>query len=136
MNRPQQSKWRRPYGQQFFWDWCRSELFAPVSCTEHPTGEDQLLEKILEPGNLRRALKRVRRNKGAPGVDRMTVKQLGGYLRRHWPKVEAAIREGRYQPLPVRRKEIEKPDGGGLRLLGIPTVNGNCTIQQQALGMG
>ena len=80
------------------------------------------MEKILEQGNLRRALKRVRRNKGAPGVDRMSVKQLGGYLRRHWPKVQAAILEGRYRPLPVRRKEIEKPDGNGLRLLGIPAV--------------
>lgn len=122
MNGPQQSKRRMPNGQQFFWDWCRSEPFAPWSCTESPTGEDQLLEKILEQGNLRRALKRVRRNKGAPGVDRMTVKQLGGYLRRHWSKVQAAILAGRYRPLPVRRKEIEKPDGSGLRLLGIPAV--------------
>ena len=117
MNRSQQSKRRTPYGQQVLWDWCRSEPFAPSLGTESPTGEDQLLEKILERGNLRRALKRVRGNKGAPGVDRMTVKQLGGYLRRHWPKVQAAILEGRYRPLPVRRKEIEKPDGSGLRLL-------------------
>ena len=122
MSGSQQQKGRESYGQQFLWDDCRSEPFAPSSCTESPTGEDQLLEKILEQENLRRALKRVRRNKGAPGVDRMTVKQLAGYLRRHWPKVQAAILEGRYQALPVRRKEIDKPDGSGLRLLGIPAV--------------
>jgi RNA-directed DNA polymerase len=76
---------------------------------------------ILERENLRRALRQVRRNKGAPGVDGMTVRQLGSHLKKHWPKIKAAILEGRYKPLPVRRKEINKPEGG-VRLLGIPAV--------------
>jgi len=61
------------------------------------------------------------RNKGAPGVDGMTVYQLKGYLKRHWPTIKQALLDGVYKPLPVRRKEIDKPEGG-VRLLGIPTV--------------
>ena len=68
---------------------------------------------------MQRALKRVIKNKGAPGVDGMTVKQLKGYLKRHWPKIKQAILDGTYDPLPVRRKEI--PKEGGVRLLGIPS---------------
>ena len=68
-----------------------------------------------------RALKRVRANKGAPGVDGMTVDQLPAYLKRHWPKIRRDLLDGRYQPLPVRRKEIPKPSGG-VRLLGIPAA--------------
>jgi RNA-directed DNA polymerase len=68
-----------------------------------------------------RALKRVRRNRGAPGVDGMTVDQLPKYLKKHWPEIRTQILEGRYRPSPVLRKEIPKP-GGGVRELGIPTV--------------
>ncbi len=68
-----------------------------------------------------RALQRVRRNKGAPGVDGMTVSQLPGYLKEHWPEIRTSLLEGRYRPQPVLRKEIAKP-GGGVRELGIPTV--------------
>ena len=117
----QQWKWRGPYEQLSLWDDCSSEPFVASSICESPTGEVQLLEKILERENLWRALRQVRRNKGAPGVDGMTVHKLGRYLRKHWPKIKAAILEGRYIPLPVRRKEIGKPQGG-VRLLGIPTV--------------
>lgn len=117
----QQWKWRGPYEQLSLWDDCSSEPFVASSICESPTGEVQLLEKILERENLRRALRQVRRNKGAPGVDGMTVHKLGRHLRKHWPKIKAAILEGRYRPLPVRRKEIGKPQGG-VRLLGIPTV--------------
>ncbi|NOY75449.1 MAG: group II intron reverse transcriptase/maturase, partial [Kiritimatiellaeota bacterium] len=70
---------------------------------------------------MRVALQRVKSNKGAPGIDKMTVKQLPVYLKRHWIKIRQAILDGAYDPLPVRRKEIPKPDGG-VRLLGIPTV--------------
>ena len=68
-----------------------------------------------------RALRRVRRNKGAPGVDGMTVEELAGYLRMHWSEIRTALLNGSYRPQPVLRKEIPKP-GGGVRELGIPTV--------------
>ena len=79
------------------------------------------MESILERKNMKRALKRVIQNGGAPGVDGMTVHKLKGYLRRHWPKIKQALLDGVYDPLPVRRKEIDKPEGG-VRLLGIPTT--------------
>jgi RNA-directed DNA polymerase len=79
------------------------------------------MEIILERENISRALKQVRGNKGAPGIDGMTVDQLPSYLRRHWAKIKAALLDGTYEPLPVRRKEIPKPQGG-MRLLGIPVV--------------
>ncbi len=80
-----------------------------------------LLKRALGRSNMLRALRRVRRNRGAPGVDGMTVDQLPGYLRKHWPGIRAQLLEGRYRPSPVLRKEIPKP-GGGVRELGIPTV--------------
>src|SRR5208283_3499419 len=67
------------------------------------------------------AWKRVRANKGSPGVDGMTVRALPGYLKQHWPAIREQMLSGTYQPQPVRRKEIDKPDGG-VRKLGIPTV--------------
>ena len=80
-----------------------------------------LLERALERSNMFRALRRVRRNKGAPGVDGMTVEQLSGHLRAHWLEIREALLNGSYRPQPVLRKEIPKP-GGGVRELGIPTV--------------
>ena len=79
------------------------------------------MESVCERENMRKALRRVERNGGAPGVDGMKTTQLRGYLRRHWAKIKASLLNGTYQPLPVRRKEIKKPDGG-VRMLGIPTV--------------
>ena len=79
------------------------------------------MESILERENMNRAYKQVKSNKGAAGVDGMTVGQLRGYLDHHWTKIEASLLAGSYEPMPARRKEIEKPDGG-VRLLGIPTV--------------
>ena len=76
------------------------------------TDQQQLLEMILGRANMWAALKRVRQNDGAPGIDGMTVTQAGKYLKRHWLKIRTAILDGTYQPLPVRRKEIPKPDGG------------------------
>ncbi len=79
------------------------------------------MEIICERENMRRALQRVRSNKGAPGADGMTVDQLPSYLRRHWPQLKEDLLTGRYKPMSVRRKEIPKPHGG-IRLLGIPTA--------------
>lgn len=85
------------------------------------SGLDGLMERVVEGGNLRRALKRVRRNKGSPGVDGLTVDELPAYLKRHWPALREQLLAGRYQPSVVKRVEIPKP-GGGVRMLGIPTV--------------
>lgn len=79
------------------------------------------LEKVLSAQNMLLACKRVRVNKGAPGVDGMTVDELEGHFRRHWASICAHIREGRYIPSPVKRVDIPKPDGG-TRMLGIPTL--------------
>ena len=81
----------------------------------------ELLARVLERDNLRRALKQVRRNKGAPGIDGMSVDALPEYLVHHWVEIRASIQSGRYRPQPVRRVEIPKPDGRK-RMLGIPTV--------------
>ncbi len=80
-----------------------------------------LLEKILSRDNLNRAYKRVKANKGAPGIDGVTVEQALPWLREHREELLDMIRQGKYKPQPVRRKEIPKPDGG-VRKLGIPTV--------------
>ena len=88
---------------------------------EAPVSLPNLLELALERSNMFRALRRVRRNQGAPGVDGMTVEKLPDYLRTHWPAIRAALLDGSYRPQPVLRKEIPKP-GGGVRELGIPTV--------------
>ena len=98
-----------------------SEIFVASYLSESPTGEIRLLESILEWNNMQKALQRVVSNKGAPGVDGMTVNKLPGYVRRHWKEIKQALLEGTYMPFPVRRKEIPKPDGG-IRLLGIPTA--------------
>ena len=68
------------------------------------------------------ALKQVERNRGAAGVDNMTVEQLRAYLREHWLRIKGELLAGTYQPLPVRKVEIPKPGGQGMRMLGIPTV--------------
>jgi RNA-directed DNA polymerase len=98
-----------------------SEMSIAADFSKRLTDQQQLLEMILGRANMWDAYKRVRKNDGAPGVDGMTVKQAGKYLKRHWLKIRAAILDGTYRPLPVRRKEIPKPDGG-VRLLGIPAV--------------
>jgi RNA-directed DNA polymerase len=88
--------------------------------SESPSVCDRLMEEVCERENLKQALKRVRANKGAPGVDGMTVQALPAYLREHWPTIRSMLLEGTYKPQPVRRVEIPKPDGGGVRKLGIP----------------
>ena len=80
-----------------------------------------LMDRVLERNNLARAFKQVLRNKGAPGIDGMTVDQLPAFLRQHWPVIRDRLIEGTYRPHPVKRVEIPKPDGSK-RKLGIPTV--------------
>jgi group II intron reverse transcriptase/maturase len=80
-----------------------------------------LLDRVLTRDNLQRALKRVRQNKGAPGIDGMTVEELPGYLKQHWPEIRALLVAGNYRPKPVKRVEIPKAEGK-TRPLGIPTV--------------
>lgn len=82
---------------------------------------DSLMMQILERDNLIRALKQVKRNKGAAGVDGMSVTALPDYLKQHWPDLKAQLLDGSYQPEPALRVEIPKPDGR-TRKLGIPTV--------------
>src|SRR4249920_821319 len=80
------------------------------------------MEDLCERANLKKALRQVRRNKGSPGVDGMTVVGLKDYLKQHWPAIREQLLNGTYEPKPVRRVEIPKPDGGGVRKLGIPSV--------------
>ncbi len=89
--------------------------------TESPAIGEQLMEEVCEGGNCKQALKRVKANKGSPGVDGMTVSDLPGYLKQHWPAIREQLLSGTYVPQPVKRVEIPKPDGG-VRKLGIPTV--------------
>jgi RNA-directed DNA polymerase len=84
-------------------------------------GTERLLEEVLNKENLKSALKAVQKNKGAPGVDGMTVDELPEYLKHNWPKIRSQLLEGKYTPQPVRRVEIIK-EGGGVRKLGVPTV--------------
>ena len=86
------------------------------------------LEEVLSPRNMLQACDRVITNKGAPGVDGMTVDQCSGHFAKHGASICAHIRQGTYIPFPVRRVDIPKPNGG-TRMLGIPTVQ-DRVIQQ------
>src|SRR5450759_1814594 len=88
---------------------------------EDPAGNQRVMEEVCERENRRKALKRVRANQGSPGIDGMTVDELPGYLEQHWPVIRGQLLKGTYEPKPVKRVEIPKPDGG-VRKLGIPTV--------------
>jgi len=89
---------------------------------ESPANTIRLMEEVCERENLLEALRRVKANKGSAGIDGMTVVQLSGYLKEHWLTIREQLLNGTYEPQPVRRVEIEKPDGGGMRKLGIPTT--------------
>jgi RNA-directed DNA polymerase len=89
------------------------------------------MEAVVERENLKKALAQVKRNKGAAGVDGMTVGELAAYLKEHWPTIRGQLLDGTYKPQPVRRVEIPKPSGG-MRPLGIPTVLDRF-IQQAAM---
>src|SRR5271165_2866126 len=89
--------------------------------TERPARHEQLMEEVCERENCWQAYKRVKSNKGSPGIDGMKVGELSDYLKQHWPRIREQLLSGTYRPQPVRRVEIPKPDGG-VRKLGIPTV--------------
>jgi RNA-directed DNA polymerase len=89
--------------------------------TKSPANTNRWMEEVCERENLKQALRQVKANKGSAGIDRMTVGQLSDYLKEHWPEIREQLLNGTYEPQPVRRVEIPKPDGG-VRKLGIPTV--------------
>ena len=97
--------------------------------------ERTMVEEILEPGNLAEAWKRVKANKGAPGIDGMTVGDFPAFARKDWPRIAEAIRKGDYRPAPVKRAWIPKPDGSK-RPLGIPTVLDRVIQQAVAQALG
>src|SRR6478736_3626132 len=102
----------------------REEIESPsvVSGTENPASTNRMMEAVCERENLKAALRRVKANKGSAGVDGMTIGGITDYLKQHWPAIREQLLNGTYEPKPVRRVEIQKPDGGGVRKLGIPTV--------------
>src|SRR5499427_3652619 len=99
-----------------------TESLAAKRGTESLAIGEQLMEEVCERENCKQALARVKANKGNPGVDGMTVHELPEFLKQHWPTIGEQLLSGTYKPQPVRRVEIPKPDGGGMRKLGIPTV--------------
>ena len=98
-----------------------TESSGTTNGTESPASTNRLMEEVCERENLKEALRQVKANKGSAGIDRMTVGQLSDYLKQHWPRIREQLLNGTYEPKPVRRVEIPKPDGG-VRKLGIPTV--------------
>lgn len=95
---------------------------AQTSATTREEGYTQLMEQVVERANMIQALHRVESNKGAPGTDGMAIESLRPFLKDHWPEIRKELLNGTYQPKPVRRVEIPKPDGTGVRLLGVPSV--------------
>ena len=105
----------RPAGSE------ETELPSTAHELESPARTDRLMEEVCERENLKEALRRVKANKGSPGIDGMTVGVLADYLKQHWPAIREQLLNGSYKPQPVKRVEIPKPFGG-VRKLGIPTV--------------
>jgi RNA-directed DNA polymerase len=99
-----------------------TESLAARRGTESLAIGEQLMEEVCERENCKQALARVKANKGSAGVDGMTVHELPEFLKQHWPTIREQLLSGTYKPQPVRRVEIPKPDGGGVRKLGIPSV--------------
>jgi RNA-directed DNA polymerase len=99
-----------------------TETLVAKRKAESLAGTERLMEEVCELGNSMQALQRVKANKGSPGVDGMTVEQLPEYLKQHGQEIGEQLRNGTYQPRPVKRVEIPKPDGNGVRKLGIPCV--------------
>lgn len=107
----------------------RNSRVKPMGASNITAGEEitgpgttKLMEAVVERGNMLMSLHRVEGNKGAAGVDGMTVAGLRAYLKEQWPVIRESLLSGSYEPKPVRRVEIPKPDGKGVRKLGIPTV--------------
>src|ERR1035441_7409895 len=98
-----------------------TETFVAKPPPQSPASAEQLMEEVCNRENLEKAWKRVRKNKGGPGVDGMTIDDAKDHLREHWPNIRTRLLEGSYKPQPVKRVEIPKPDGG-VRKLGVPCV--------------
>jgi RNA-directed DNA polymerase len=98
-----------------------TEAHAAKACLERPAAAEPSMEAVVERENLKQALAQVKRNKGAAGIDGMSVGDLSAYLKEHWPTIRAQLLDGTYKPQPVRRVGIPKASGG-TRPLGIPTV--------------
>ena len=98
-----------------------TEACTAMHAPERPASAAGLMEEVCDRENLKQALRRVRGNKGSAGVDGMTVEQLPAFLKEQWPAIREQLLCGTYQPQPVRRVEIPKPEGGS-RKLGIPTA--------------
>jgi len=109
----------------------RAEPLVAKPAPESPATMEHLMEEVCDRENLQSAWKRVQRNQGSPGVDGMTIEDATGYLREHWPSIRSQLLDGTYQPKPVKRVEIPKPDGG-VRKLGVPCVVDRL-IQQAVL---
>src|SRR6185437_15281179 len=88
-----------------------TESLSTMNDPESPASTNRLMEEVCERENLKEAL-RVKRNKGSAGVDGMTVGGITDYLKQHWPAIREQLLNGTYEPRPVRRVEIRKPDGG------------------------
>jgi len=97
------------------------ESLPTANDPESPASTNRLMEEVCERENLKAALRRVKANRGSPGIDGMTVDGIKDYLKQHWSAIREQLLNGTYKPKPVRRVEIPKPDGG-VRKLGIPTV--------------
>jgi len=110
---------------------CESDLGVFNLSTETPTQNMEMMERIVAPSNVREAYRRVKRNDGCPGVDEMTVEGLTAYLHSNWQQIREDLLDGTYKPSPIKRHELPKP-GGGIRVLGIPTVLDRL-IQQAVL---
>src|SRR5881398_703528 len=100
---------------------CAEADLANRMRTKAESAATGLMEAVVERGNLWLAYQRVIENKGAAGVDALTVSELKDHLKRHWPTIRARLLAGEYRPMAVRRVDIPKPQGG-MRTLGIPTV--------------
>lgn len=108
----------------------KAERSTPILPSHYDTYIAKI-ENVVEDCNIREAIKAVKRNKGAPGVDGITTREIDEVMRKVWPQIKQDILEGKYRPNPVKRVEIPKPDGKGVRQLGIPTVMDR--VIQQAL---
>jgi hypothetical protein len=107
------------------------ESLPVVNEPERPANTRRIMEEVCERGNLKEALRQVRGNKGSAGIDRMTVDQLGDYLKQHWPAIREQLLNGTYEPKPVRRVGIPKPDGGG-----VPRPRRTAVVAQKSISYG
>ena len=111
----------KDWGETLVSGYPRAEPCVAKPAPESPAETDHLMEEVCDRENRQSAWKRVCRNQGGSGVDGMTIDDAKAYLHEHWPSIRSRLLEGTYQPQPVKRVEIPKPDGG-VRKLGVPCV--------------